>query len=62
MLSDRRAPADAGLPLELHQLLDEIAAEPAPERLLELALELQAALQARRAAPAPAGEASAPAM
>jgi hypothetical protein len=59
MLTDDIPAVDPGLPSEIHQLLDEIAAQPVPERLLELALELQAALQARRVATAKQGESAA---
>lgn len=41
------------LPVELGQLLNEIEREPVPEKLLDLAIRLQAELQKQRAAKSP---------
>ncbi|MFN3548411.1 MAG: hypothetical protein ACK4U0_13050 [Mesorhizobium sp.] len=50
MTAAEERPQEPALPEELGGLLDEIAREPAPEKLLELAMRLQEALRKQRAA------------
>ena len=48
MTAKDERPREPALPEELGGLLDEIAREPAPEKLLELAMRLQEALRKQR--------------
>lgn len=49
MTKPNEKPGQPGLPDEFGQLLDEIASEPVPERLLLLAIRLQEKLRQQRA-------------
>lgn len=49
MTKPNEKPGQPGLPDEFGQLLDEIASEPVPERLLLLAVRLQEKLRQQRA-------------
>ncbi|APH70351.1 hypothetical protein [Aquibium oceanicum] len=40
--------SDEALPVEIGKILDDIEREPVPDRLLDLALQLQSALQTKR--------------
>lgn len=50
MMPPNEKPGQPGLPDEFDQLLDEIASEPVPEKLLLLAVRLQEKLREQRAA------------
>jgi hypothetical protein len=50
MMPPNEKPGQPGLPDEFDQLLDEIASEPVPEKLLMLAVRLQEKLREQRAA------------